>query len=266
VAGLFLVYLAENHGPFVALRTLFWMIMAMMVLAFFVYRTPEGVGETVGRKGQEDIRSLRGGFKGILKNRTLMTLFLIAGMWGFGQGVVSTFFLLYVNESLGYPLAVASSFLAAVMMSGAAGRIFWGVISDRLFESRRPPVLTIIPLLALISVMALALWSNTWPQWLLIPVAVGIGISNWGWHGIIFLVVAELSENNAVATTVGLATTIAWFGLSLGPVGFGAISDHFGYFYGWMVFGILCICSFFLCVSLFNCGVAEPLKPFGSNC
>jgi sugar phosphate permease len=245
--GLLLVYLSERIGPFSALRMVFWMIMGVMVLTFFFYREPKTDGHASGGNEPTDMRLSRMSFGRLLRNRELLTICSVAGTLGIAQGVTTTFFLIYVHESLGYPLLVAGSLFTMLMIGGAAGRIFWGVVSDLFFRGSRRRVLIIISVIAVVSVTILALWPATWPRWIFLPVVIALGTSSWGWNALVFALVAETSEGTKTATSVGLATAFGWFGISLGPLGFGTVTDHWGYFYAWIFLAICCMLSLFFC-------------------
>ena len=246
IAGILLVYISEKSGPFIALRYVSLMIMVLFLIVFFLYKKPEWAEDILPDRGSHNPQPMFLGLNILFGNRKLLTLSLVAALFGISQGVVAAFFILYLNNGLSYPLLVAGSLFSILMIGGAAGRIFWGVISDRLFDGRRSPVIIIISILAFVNMTALAFWANAWPQWLFIFVILGIGISSWGWNGITFVMVAEVSDKTKTATSVGLVSTIGWLGLSLGPLGFGCITDYFGYFYAWLFVGVLCAFATFI--------------------
>lgn len=247
VAGIYLVYTSQRIGPFMALLTVSLMIIVMVVLAFFFYQNPEGDNDIPINIGLKNNRSVKSGFRDLFTNKALLTVSMIMAMLGLAQGIIVTFFLLYVNEMLGYSLLAAGSLFTIVMISGAAGRVFWGVVSDRFFNGSRKPILIIISMLAALSVAILAFWSHTWSQWLFILVVIGIGLSSVGWNGIAMVLVTEISASSKTATSVGLASTIAWAGLFLGPIGFGVLTDNFGYFHAWISLAAFCFFSLILC-------------------
>ncbi len=247
IAGVLLVYISQRSGPVIALRTVFCMISLMIVLVLVLYKTPEGAEHVPGRPERKGDSFIRSNLSEFFKNRVLFILSIVAAIFGMGQGVVATFFLLYLNEELGYSLLTSGYLFTLVMISGAVGRVFWGVVSDRLFKGSRRPVLIIISFLGFLSLTLLGLWPEMWPRWMFVLIAVGIGFSSWGWNGITFLMVAEISGKKRMATSVGLATTFGWFGISLGSMGFGIVTDHFGYFLAWMSQAVFCFLGFLLC-------------------
>lgn len=247
VAGMFLVYLSQRIGPFMALRTVGLMILAMAIPAFFLYRAPQSDHAIPVVTGEKDERSVKLGFKDLFTNKALLIVSVIMAMLGLAQGVVVTFFLLYVNERLGYSLLAAGSLLTTVMISGAVGRVFWGVVSDRLFNGSRKPVLIIISTLAALSFAMVAFWSGTWIKWLFLPVVISVGLSSVGWNSIALVLVTEISSSSKTGTSIGLVSTVAWAGLFLGPIGFGSLTDHFGYFFAWMSLAAFCCLCLILC-------------------
>lgn len=248
VAGIFLVYLSQRIGPFLAFRTVGLMILTMVIPAFFLYRAPQLGNATPRGSGLKGERSVKSGFKDLFTNKALLTVSVIMAMLGLAQGVVVTFFILYINEMLGYPLLAAGSLLTMVMISGAVGRVFWGVLSDHLFNGSRKSVLIIISTLAALSFAILAFWSSAWIKQLFLPVVIGIGLSAVGWNSITLVMVTEISSSSKTGTSIGLATTVSWAGLSLGPIVFGSLTDHFGYFFSWISLALFCCICLILCL------------------
>jgi sugar phosphate permease len=246
IAGVLLVYLSEKSGPFIALRDVCWFILTMFVLAFLLYKTPKLADDILSTGGSQGKQGSGMGLKILFSNRALLILSLVAAFIGMSQGVVAAFFIIYLNESLGYSLLEAGSLFTIVMIGGAVGRILWGTVSDSLFDAKRKPVLMIICCLGLLSITIFTFWVASWPQWIFIAVIIGIGLSSWGWNGILFVIVAEIADEKRTAASVGLASTIGWIGISLGPLVFGCITDHFGYFYAWLSMMVMCAFSLFL--------------------
>jgi sugar phosphate permease len=246
VASLLLVRISERSGPFIALRIVSWMILVMMMLAFIFYKDREMLEVIPSERESKEKPSMKFRFRNLFGNRALNTLYAVISLFGITQGVVITFFLLYVNEELRYPLITAGFLLTILMISGAVGRIFWGVVSDRLFKGKRKPILVTISALSVLSVSTLALWCTTWPYKLFVLVVMCVGLSTWGWNSIAFVTVTEISASKETATSVGLGSTFGWFGISFGPIVFGLLTDHFGYFYAWMSLAVICTFSLML--------------------
>ena len=242
-AGIFLVYLSEKMGPFFTIRVMSLIIIFVMVFAIFFYRDPAGYGNKAGGVSNKKIE-----FKIIFNNIPLLMLSVYMAMIGLAQGVVITFLILYMHEILGYSLIMSGSFLAMLMIGAAAGRIFWGLLSDRIFQGRRKPVLLLISAFSCASVGVLACWCKGWPDWLLMILVIVIGMSSVGWNSIGLVTVSEISDKDKTASSVGLASTIAWSGMFISPIVFGSMTDHFGYSAAWSVMAFSCLLSFVLCL------------------
>ncbi|MCD6294783.1 MAG: MFS transporter [Deltaproteobacteria bacterium] len=186
----------------------------------------------------------------MLTHKTFLYLSLITALLCMAHGVVVVFIILYANEKLGYTLLESGFVLSLVMFSGTVGRILWGVISDRIYNARRKPILIIITVLAVVTVVALSVWDVSWHRWLLISVFVGLGLSTAGWNSIVLTWIAEITAKSKTATSIGLSSTIGWLGFSSGPIAFGSIIDHYGFFCAWMSLAFFCICALIFCIFL----------------
>ena len=242
-AGIFLVYISEKMGPFVAIRIISLIIIIVMGFAIFFYRDPAGYGA-----GTDGVSKKKFEFRIIFSNSPLLLLSAYMAMLGLSQGVVISFLILYMNEILGYSLIMSGSFLAMLMIGAAAGRIFWGLLSDHIFQGRRKPVLLLISAFAFASIAVLAYWNKGWPDWLLMVLVIVIGMSSVGWNSIGLVTVSEISDKEKTASSVGLASTIAWSGIFISPIAFGSMTDHFGYSAAWLAVAFFCLLSFILCL------------------
>ncbi|MCD6272298.1 MAG: MFS transporter [Deltaproteobacteria bacterium] len=241
-AGIFLVYLCERMGPFSAIRIISLMIIVIMGFAIFFYRDPAGYGSVSGRGSKKpELRVL-------FNNIPLLLLSVYMAMLALAQGVIITFLILYLNEKLGYSLIMSGFFLAMLMIGAAAGRILWGLLSDRMFDGRRKPALLMVPAFSFASITALACWTRGWPDWLLMIVVIFTGMSSVGWASIGLVTVSEISDRNKTASSVGLASTIGWSGMFVSPIVFGSLTDHFGYLTAWFSIAVFCLLSFILCL------------------
>ena len=254
-AGVLLVYLSRKFGPFIALVIIGSFISFMFVVVFFLYRDPvkdNNLSQSDTKKSEEPEQKPSAFFnlRSIITNRLFLYLCIIMAILGLLQGIIVTFFILYITESHGYPLMMAGTLFSTIMLSGAIGRILWGLTSDRLFDGRRKPVLIIIAGLAVFCITSLAFWSAAIPKFLLYGIAVCVGLSALGWNSICLLMVTEITDKDKTATFVGLASTIAWFGLACGPLAFGILTDYCGYYISWITLAVICICNLILIFAL----------------
>jgi sugar phosphate permease len=248
VAGIFLVYISQKLGPFRSLNIISWTTVILTLVALVFYKGPSFKNEN-REITRSQVRILTAaGLGKIFSNMAFLHVCFIGVMLGLSQSIVSTFLILYISKVLGYSLINAGGIFAVLMVSGATGRLLWGLVSDRLFGGSRKAILVIISLLALLSVTSLTHFSGDWSPASIFIVAVALGISTWGWNAIFFVTVAELTEGRKTGTLVGLATTFGWLGISLGPICFGIITDHFGYFFSWTALSISSAICFMLSI------------------
>lgn len=70
------------------------------------------------------------------------------------QGSAASYLTLSLHEEVGLSVVVAGAFLAVFQVGGIAGRIGWGVVSDKI--GRRGPVMLLVGLVAMASCLAMA--------------------------------------------------------------------------------------------------------------
>jgi OPA family sugar phosphate sensor protein UhpC-like MFS transporter len=76
----------------------------------------------------------------ILKHPAIWRLGLASAMMYVTRYAVNSWGVLYLQEEKGYSLIRAGSVLGVNNLAGLAGAIFYGLLSDRVFKGRRPPV------------------------------------------------------------------------------------------------------------------------------
>ena len=124
---------------------------------------------------------------------------------------------------------VAAKYLVLAQVSGVAGRVLFGLLSDRIFGGRRRIVLAIAGL----GSIACALAARRRPRpgtgpGLLVPLAVGIGFFGVGWNGVQHTLMAELAGPRAAGTAVGLGLAISSLGVTVCPPIFGLVVERVG--------------------------------------
>ncbi|MFH0844447.1 MAG: MFS transporter, partial [Pseudomonadota bacterium] len=98
--------------------------------------------------------------KDLLMNKDLLLLSLIATLFAMVQLSVMTYLILYLEEVAFFSVGLAGIYLGLASGSGLVGRICWGIISDRIFGSRRKIVLQIIASISGVSAILLSLYSS----------------------------------------------------------------------------------------------------------
>jgi MFS transporter, ACS family, aldohexuronate transporter len=140
------------------------------------------------------------------------------------QSGVLAYFVLSVRDTFALSAVDAGRLLALAHLGGAAGRLGWGVVSDRVFGGRRRPGLTINALIGAAAFACLALGARL-PLGLLPMLAIVLGIAAFGWVGLYFALVAEIGGAQSAGLLTGLAVIFAWGGILVGPPLLGVLLD-----------------------------------------
>jgi sugar phosphate permease len=146
------------------------------------------------------------------------------------QTVFLAFLVLYLRDVVQITLVVAAKYLVMAQVSGAIGRIGFGLLSDRIFGGRRRIVLAIAGLGSIACALALSATAPGTGPWLLTPLAVGIGFFGVGWNGVQHTLMAELAGPRAAGTAVGLGLAISSLGVAVCPPIFGLVVERVGGF------------------------------------
>lgn len=145
-----------------------------------------------------------------------------------------------LHQDAGLGAVEAGLMLALLQGGGAAGRIGWGLLSDRV--GARGPVMALAGLLAVAACLgAAAFFQRGTPSWLLFPLVFLLGAAALGWNGLYVTLAAGVGRLRGAATAVGAGTTITFTGMfAVTPV-FGTIADHTGsYRWSWLALAAFC--------------------------
>src|SRR5262245_28510222 len=158
---------------------------------------------------------------------------------GITQSSVLAYLALFARETFGMSSVEAARLLAMAHLGGVAGRLGWGAVSDRAFEGRRRPGLT---LNALVGAAGFALFAlgNPVPPLVAVGVALVAGMGAFGWVGLYFALMAEIGGARFAGLMTGLSVIFAWGGVLVGPPLFGALVEALdSYRAGWLALAAL---------------------------
>src|SRR5215217_8201464 len=160
------------------------------------------------------------------------------------QGSSASYLALSLHEEVHLSVVAAGAFLAVFQIGGIAGRIGWGIISDRV--GRRRPVLLLVGLVAMGSCLAMALAGKETVIPLVAVLAFLLGCSAMGWNGLYLTLLSESVPMHAAATAMGANLTIAFVGMFFASPLFGLVADLTGSYgaswlglAGWTAVGIV---------------------------
>ena len=160
------------------------------------------------------------------RSKPLLTLALVSFAYSATQVCLTSYLVVYLTGSMGYSLVSAGFALTATTIAGAAGRIGWGWVADRLLAPRK--VLALIGLIAAGCAIAMAVSTPQWPAALVIGLAMCFGATAIGWNGVQLSEVARLAPPGAAGKVTGAASVITFAGVVVGPPSFAVLSSLTG--------------------------------------
>jgi sugar phosphate permease len=214
-------------------------VMAFLAFAFYRELPPGDCNEKPVLKKSQGGESLLM----VLSQPTLLALLLIIPFLAFSQGCVVSFLVLYLKEHVHFPVELAGKCMTASMITAALGRVTWGVVSDRIFRGDRLKPVIIMSLIGAVSALGMGLLSRSSPVWLAFFWSILLGFSLSGWNAIVMVLSAELGGLKLAASVVSVLITVIGIGFLIGPIVFGYVADHAGYFSSWLVVVIASLVS-----------------------
>ena len=164
------------------------------------------------------------------------------------QFALLTYLVLFLR-SLNVDLVVASLLFAIAHASGAAGRIIWGIVSDRVFCSKRKNVYMVIGLIAMISFIGFGQLGPSTPFWAVLLNVGLLGFTAIGFQGVELTLIAECAGPRLTGTVTGFCQSLFFIGAALIAPLVGFIVDTTNSFsFAW---GVLASLSLLCCTILF---------------
>jgi predicted MFS family arabinose efflux permease len=217
------------------------LITLSAIATLVVYRDPPTAGAAA------PAREARGVVRTVLTSRDLWLLSLATGVFAAMQTVWMSFLVLYLQGAVGLSLLTASRLLALAQLGGIAGRVLFGMLSDRLFGgSRRCPLVAagIGSTACSLVIASTGAGASTTALSLL---AVVFGVVGIGWNGVQHTWMAELAGPRAAGTAVGLGLAVSSAGVTLGPLAFGYVVQAVGGYRGpWIALAVTMIVAIVL--------------------
>lgn len=207
--------------------------LALLGLLLF-WPTSRGLGRSGG-----DAPTLRE-FGAVLRNRSVWlvgtlgflgySLYLFVNSWGSS----------YLTVVVGLSLGLSGLLVAVFPAVGVLARISSGVLSDRLFDGRRQPVLLGSFCLAAPLVLGFTHFRSI-PVLVLLLLVSGFAVQLT--LGLSFTYVREVVDPRVAATAVAFQTSIGLAGAFLAPIAGGVVVDVAGFTAAFVIAGALAVCG-----------------------
>jgi MFS transporter, ACS family, hexuronate transporter len=199
------------------------LVAVLAVGTWFLYRDPPATAPAGRPGGASSLRN-------VLGNRDLWLVssatLIFAGM----QTVWMSFLVLYLTEVVRVSLVQAGRYLVMAQVTGMAGRVIFGMLSDRLFGGRRRIVLVIAGAGSTVCSLVMAGTGTGTGAWVLAPLTLCFGFFGIGWNGVQHTLMAELVGPRGAGTAIGLGLAISSFGVTICPPIFGLAAERLGGF------------------------------------
>ncbi len=155
------------------------------------------------------------GLRLIWDHRILRWLALASLAYSAVQLSLTGFLVTYLVTEIGMTLVVAGGVLAVVQICGAAGRLSWGWIADRLRSGLRAMILNgLIAIPASFAVAAIA------PDWPIMAVWLAAGLFGFcavGWNGVFMAVIARQAPPGTIGHATSGVLFLTFAGVLAGP-------------------------------------------------
>jgi MFS family permease len=170
--------------------------------------------------------ALLSGVRLVATSRPLRSMAALSFVYSGLQMCTSGFIVAYLVEGLGYGWVAAGIGLTVSNLGGVAGRIAWGVVSDRLLGARR--TLQAMGLLMAIACALTAAFSANWPALAVYAVCALLGATAIGWNGVFLSEVAHKAPPGQASGATGGSLFVTFVGSVVWPPTFGLLQRATG--------------------------------------
>lgn len=151
----------------------------------------------------------------VAQDKALLWLGIASFMLSVCQLVLATFMTILLVKDLGYSLIAAGSILAASQASGAAGRVLWGAIADRLGDGLLLLVGVSVAMAALY--LSIPLLSAETGQIGVFALFMALGATAVGWNGVFVAAIIQMAPHGRTSEATGGVMVLTFGGVLAGP-------------------------------------------------
>lgn len=240
--GIYIPFFSKAIGWERAVLLLALAIFAILLFSIFFYKEKPDCVNNFSAHPAPYTRKVS--VRSVLLQPVLIALTLIFTLFALCQACLTSFLVVYTQETFHLSMVIAGSFLTVAMIGGTVSRVVFGLISDRIFRGDRIAPLALLALIGALSTFSLIFLRTSEPLWILFVISAFLGIALIGWNSLAIVLLAETAGNDYIGSVLGVIFTIAWGGMVIGPPVFGYVVDLKGYGFGWLILAILTGISF----------------------
>jgi sugar phosphate permease len=205
----------------------------LVAVAFWaVYRG----GGTAEDGGYPDFRSL-------LDNDPYRSLTVAGAFLGAGLFTTTGYTIIYMNEAIGSTVAFGGVVLAALQVSGSAGRVVTGWLSDVLPREPRQRIGAILLVQAVASAVLFVVVAVVDAVLVATTAFVVLGFFVLGFTGIYYSCMATVVSADEVGSATGGGQLALVAGALVAPPAFGYLADAYGYRASWFMLAALSLAA-----------------------
>ncbi|WP_164882442.1 MFS transporter [Paenirhodobacter populi] len=157
----------------------------------------------------------------VLRRPDTRALAIIGMLYTSAQLTVTSYALLVLLDE-GWPLALAAVLAGTLQLGGAAGRIFWGHLADRL------GIFAVLGWLGLVSAALMAVMASGLPGGVKAVAIVALGFHVSGWNGVYIAACSQTAPKGCAAGHTGALAAYTMAGIIFGPSLFALINGRLG--------------------------------------
>ena len=166
----------------------------------------------------------------VWKHKPLRWLAAASFLFSGAQLALSGFLVTYLMADVQMSLVAAGTIFALTNAAGAADRIFWGWLADRLASGGK--ALMANGALSVVFALATAAMAPAWPTWAVAVVAAAFGFCAMGWNGVYIAVIARQAPPGSIGIATGGSLMVTYAGSVVIPPAFGALHARLDVSYG----------------------------------
>lgn len=140
-----------------------------------------------------------------------------------------------LKESKGLPLDHAGWMVAAFEIAGIIGMLAAGWVTDRFMAGRAPRTCVFCMAGAALFLFLFWMLPGTAPTWLLFATLLAAGFCIYGPQALTGVTAANISTKKLAGTSIGFTSLFSYASVVVSGVGMGALAQHFGWYYAYIV-------------------------------